>query len=50
MRSLPIWSDIVSSYQMNPLKINVHPEREFYLNYSMIIKILSLTIIAFIFS
>ena len=50
MRSLPIWSDIVSSYQMNSLKINVHPERGFYLNIIMIIKILSSTIIAFMFS
>ena len=50
MRSLPIWSDIVSSYQMNSLKINVHPEREFHLNIIMIIEILSLTIVAFIFS
>ena len=50
MRSLPIWSDIVSSYQMNSLKKNVRPERQFYLNIIMIIKILSLTIIAFIFS
>ncbi len=50
MRSLPIWSDIVSSYQMNSLKINMRPERQFYLNIIMIIKILSSTIIAFIFS
>ena len=50
MRSLPIWSDIVSSYQMNSLKINVHPEREFYLNLIMTVKILRLTIIAFRFS
>lgn len=50
MRSLPIWSDIVSSYQMNSLKINVHSKRKFYLNLIMIIKILRLTIKTFIVS